>query len=238
MHVNILIMTSQVLSKFKLPDTPGVYFFKKGREILYIGKATSLRDRVRSYFSRDLVETRGMLLVDMVAKASVIDFIQTDSVVEALLLEAELIRKHRPYYNTKEKDDKSYNCVVITKEDFPRVLILRKKDLDSNLNAERYTLNAVFGPFPNGTQLREALKIIRRIFPFRDAKCNPSFGILPFLKGVPESARGRDLKSPISGDLGTPFTKGGISSVLSESDTSFRKGGIRKTPNAEVLIKS
>lgn len=157
-------MTSQQLNKFKLPDSPGVYLFKKGKNTIYIGKATSLKDRVRSYFSKDLIGTRGPLLVDMVFQADKIDFIKTDSVLEALILEAELIKKHQPKYNTKEKSDKSFNCVCITDEKFPKVLIIRKKDLEG----KEKNFSNIFGPFTNGTQLREAMKIIRPIFPYLD----------------------------------------------------------------------
>ena len=108
-------MKSQDLKKSNLPDTPGVYFFYLGKELLYIGKATSLRDRTKSYFSNDLIETRGPLIVDMVFKADHIKWEETDSVLEALILEANLIKQFRPYYNTKEKDDKSWNYVCITK---------------------------------------------------------------------------------------------------------------------------
>ncbi len=179
-------MNSQVFNKAKLPDSPGVYFFMKGKQILYIGKATSLVDRVRSYFSNDLIATRGPLLVDMVFKADRINFEKTDSVLEAIILEANLIKKYQPKYNTKEKDNKSFNYVVITKEEFPRVLVERGRNLDlqrrnpgSDLGGKRFDPEslkrsnleepeAVFGPFPNSTQLKEALKIIRKIFPFRD----------------------------------------------------------------------
>ena len=115
----------------KLPDARGVYLFKKGKEILYIGKATSLKDRVRSYFIGDLINTRGQFIVDMVFKAEKIDYLKTDSVLEALILESNLIKKHQPKYNTKEKDDRSYNYVVITKEDFPCVLLVRGRSLKS-----------------------------------------------------------------------------------------------------------
>ncbi len=157
-------MNSQDFKKINLPDEPGVYLFKKGKEILYIGKATSLRERVKSYFAADLIATRGPLLVDMVFQADKINFIQTDSVIEALILESNLIKKHQPRYNTKEKDDRSYNYVVITKEDFPRVLIERGKNLKMNT----LKLKATYGPFTNGTQLKDAMKIIRKIFPFLD----------------------------------------------------------------------
>ncbi len=142
----------------KLPNSPGVYFFKKGKEILYIGKATSLKDRVKSYFGKDLIGTRGPILVDMVFQADKIDWEETDSVLEALILEAFLIKKYQPKYNTKEKSDKSFNYVCITKD--KKIAIVRGR----LLNEKKY--NAVFGPFPSGSQLREALRIIRKIFPY------------------------------------------------------------------------
>lgn len=157
-------MKRQDLNQNKLPNTPGVYLFKNGKQILYIGKATSLRDRVWSYFSSDLIKSRGMFLVDMIQKSKKVDFIKTDSVLEALILEAELIKKYQPKYNTKEKDNKSFNYVCITKESVPKVLIVRGR----NLKKENY--KKVFGPFTNGSQLREAMKIIRRIFPYFDAQ--------------------------------------------------------------------
>jgi excinuclease ABC subunit C len=155
-------MKSQYIKKLKLPDHPGVYIFKSGKEIAYIGKATSLRSRVQSYFGRDLIATRGPLLVDMVTRADRLEFIQTDSVLEALILEANLIKKHQPKYNTKEKDNKSFNYVCITREKLSKVLIIRGRSLDKS----KY--KKVFGPFPNGLQLRTAMKIVRKIFPFFD----------------------------------------------------------------------
>lgn len=167
------------LQKLELPDTPGVYRFMRGETILYIGKATSLRDRVRSYFGKDLIKTRGRLLVDMVAQAETVQVTETDSVLEALVLEAELIKKHQPIYNTKEKDNKSYNFVVFTKEPFPRVLIERGRSL--SFDTKPYS--AVYGPFPSQQQLREALKIIRKIFPFKtdatDSRLYQQLGLEP-----------------------------------------------------------
>ena len=104
----------------------------------------------------------------MVQKASDIKFEVTDSVLEALILEAALIRKHQPKYNTREKDNKSYNYIGITKEDFPQILLIRGKELQTT----DYKLQTVFGPFPQGKLLRDALKIIRKIFPYRDT-CKP-----------------------------------------------------------------
>jgi len=165
-------MQNSYLKKIKFPNKPGVYFFKKGKDILYIGKATSLSNRVKSYFSRDLINTRGRLLVDMVFQADNISWQETDSVLEALILEARLIKQHLPYYNTREKDDKSFNFVCITKEPFPTVLVLRERILKKNLWQETHHIKfqAKYGPFTNGMQLREAMKIIRRIFPYIDAQ--------------------------------------------------------------------
>ena len=167
-------MNSQYLKKKSLPDKPGVYFFLgRNRKVLYIGKATSLKSRVRSYFASDLFETRGQLIVQMVEEAKSIDFRVTDSVLEAIILEADLIKKFQPFYNTKEKSDTSFNCVVITNEDFPRLLIVRQKDLLKDVKKE---YKAVFGPFTQGGMLKDAVKIIRKIFPYRDSKCFPGQG--------------------------------------------------------------
>ena len=160
-------MKVQTLQKLKLPDAPGVYFFvgPKGK-ILYIGKATSLRSRVRSYFSNDLIDTRGPRLVDMVTLATTVKVEQTDSVLEALILEANLIKRYGPPYNVDLKDDKSFLYVVITKEEYPRVLTVRGKELGQKFLPE--LIWKQYGPFTSGGSLREALKIMRRIFPFFD----------------------------------------------------------------------
>lgn len=165
-------MNLKSLNNNILPDKSGIYLFKdKKNNILYIGRATSLRDRVKSYFSNDLIQTRGPLLVDMVTKADKIDYIETDSVLEAIILESNEIKKHQPYFNTKEKDNKSYNFVVITDEDFPRVLVIRERSLNTlSTNDLKFKIKHKFGPYPQGTLLRDALKIIRKIFPFRDEK--------------------------------------------------------------------
>jgi excinuclease ABC subunit C len=159
------------LSRFKLPDGPGVYIFKKGKQILYIGKAASLRDRTRSYFSADLAKGRGERIVGMVALADRLDWRETGSVLEALILEANLIKSEQPPYNVDEKDNKSWNYVVVTKEDFPQVLLVRGRELYQGWN--KADIKHLFGPFPEGGALKEALKIVRRIFPYRDNKCIP-----------------------------------------------------------------
>lgn len=163
-------MQKNDLHKFDLPDLPGVYLFKQGRKILYIGKATSLRDRVRSYFDDDLIATRGPRIVDMVTKADRIAHETTPTVLEALVREAALIKLHHPPANSEGKDDKSFLYVAVTEEEIPRILMLRGKDIDfkNTRTIDGQKLKASYGPFPSSTQLREGLRLIRRIFPFFD----------------------------------------------------------------------
>lgn len=184
------------LQKLNLPDVTGVYFFikttpslrdtpsKEGEEILYIGKATNLKSRVRSYFDNDILNKRGLHIGNMVTLATDIKWQTTRSVLESLLLETELIKKHKPKYNTISKDDKSYFVLVITEESFPRVVLARIKDIDKennlllkskylgNIKNEKIKVKKVFGPYTSGQYAKESLKLIRKIFPFRD-KCTP-----------------------------------------------------------------
>ena len=164
-------MKKEAFKKIKLPDNPGVYFFMHGKTLLYVGKATSLKDRVKSYFSKDLIDTRGPIILDMVYQADDIKWQTTDSVLEALILESSLIKKYQPKYNTKEKSDKSFNYVCITKEDLPKIILVRGKEINStNADSSPMKFSNIYGPFPNGGQLREALKVVRKIFPFLDEK--------------------------------------------------------------------
>jgi excinuclease ABC subunit C len=173
----------------KLPGTPGVYkFIGSKKEVLYVGKATSLKSRVNSYFGPKLGEKRSPLIEKMVGEAKDIKFEKTDSVLEAIILESKLIKSLKPKYNTADKDQKSFNYVVITDEEFPRVLVMRERELTLPpsplppaltqrgwLPKREGTTPSIlnkFGPFTSGSQLKEALKIIRKIFPFRD-KCTP-----------------------------------------------------------------
>ena len=173
-----------------LPKSPGVYeFLDKQGKILYIGKATSLKDRVGSYFrdqSLALGAPKAKLLVAQIADIKVHE---TDSVLEALILEANLIKKHQPKYNVEGKDDKSFAYAVITKEDFPRILVVRETELQrfqiSNLKSQiksefkkskipdtKYQIlyTNIFGPCTSKRQLEIALKLIRKIFPYHSAK--------------------------------------------------------------------
>lgn len=143
-----------------LPNSPGVYQFKnKESTILYVGKAINLRNRVRQYFHKSRkLEPR---IEAMVSRVSDLEIIQTDSEVEALILEANLIKLHKPRYNVNLKDDKSYPYIVITNEPYPRVFVTRQMRKDGS----RY-----FGPYTDVTTMRAALKTVRNIFLIRS--CN------------------------------------------------------------------
>lgn len=184
-------MTIEEVKKKDIPDSPGIYFWKKGQEVLYIGRATSLKDRVKSYFANDLMRTRGPRIVDMVTHADDLKWQETDSVLEAIILEANLIKKFQPRYNVDDKDDKSWNYVGITKparnafsivlaggETLPKIVVVRGKNIDFKNQSTRnlsigkagYKFKKLYGPFTSGSLLREALKIIRKMFPFMDEK--------------------------------------------------------------------
>jgi excinuclease ABC subunit C len=145
-----------------LPTKPGIYQFidNKG-EILYVGKAINLRSRIRSYFQKS--RSLDPRLMIMVKKISDLQFIITDSDVEALILEANLIRKHKPRYNINLKDDKSYPYIRITAEDFPQVYPTRKLVRDGS---------SYFGPYTNVKDMRNALATLKRIFSIRSCKFN------------------------------------------------------------------
>lgn len=160
-----------------LPDSPGVYFYydKKGN-ILYIGKATSLKKRVNSYFTK----AHNARLAELVANIAKIDYIQTPTVLEALVLEANEIKRHKPKYNILLKDDKSFLYLCITNEEFPKPLLLRGHDLERlNINPFAKKLSpeakkkylAVFGPYTSGHSLRKALDYLRKIIPW--STCEP-----------------------------------------------------------------
>ena len=137
------------------PESPGVYLMRGASgKILYIGKAGNLKRRVSSYFLRPL-EARLHKMIQTVKK---IDYQKTDTALEALILESRLIKKHRPPYNVLAKDDKSFPFIEITKEEFPRVLVVRGKDLKRG--------TTYYGPFVEAGQLKEALRLIRKIFPY------------------------------------------------------------------------
>ncbi|MFH1962999.1 MAG: excinuclease ABC subunit UvrC [bacterium] len=154
------IPTQSLLSSLSLlPDTTGVYLFKDiNGTVLYVGKATSLIKRVRSYFS----VTNDWKAKQLLRNADKIDCIVTSSENEALILECSLIKTYRPKYNVLLKDDKAYPYIKITlNEDYPRMLVVRKTLSDGA---------AYFGPYTNTSAMRRTMRLIREIFPIRDCK--------------------------------------------------------------------
>jgi excinuclease ABC subunit C len=146
----------------RLPKVPGVYCFKKGKEILYIGKAANLRERVKNHFQQP--SYKDYLFLDKVEK---VGYIKTNSEIEALILEAELIKKIQPKFNVIWKDSKNYFFVAKTKEEFPRIFWCHQKKLD--VRSLKLEVEYV-GPFVDGKALKETLKILRKVFPFRSCR--------------------------------------------------------------------
>jgi excinuclease ABC subunit C len=159
------------------PDAPGVYLFKDARgRVLYVGKADVLRDRVRAYFGPSL----DVRHVRMVERAERVEFSVTGSISEAYLLEANLIKQHKPRYNIRLKDDKSYPYVKITLgEDFPR--ILRTRSLGDR--TARY-----FGPFANAKSVDQSLDLLQKLFPYRTCKLTITADAEGHGRTVPPSA--------------------------------------------------
>ncbi|MEK7110761.1 MAG: GIY-YIG nuclease family protein [Patescibacteria group bacterium] len=151
--------------KGRLPEHPGVYLMYGSRgNLLYVGKAANLRRRVTSYF----VRANDARIERLVSEIRRINYRETDTAIEALILEAELIKKFRPPYNVKEKDDKSFLSVVITREPFPRVLLVRNRDATPKGDVLVLSRAERFGPFTSAGSIREALRILRRIFPWSE----------------------------------------------------------------------
>ena len=151
--------TTLLAQAASFPAAPGVYLFKDTRgRVLYVGKADVLRDRIRSYFGPSL-DLRHVRLIE---RAERLEYVLTGSVSEAYLLEANLIKQHRPKYNIRLKDDKSYPYVKVTLgEDFPR--ILRTRTLGDR--SARY-----FGPYANAKSVDESLDLLQKLFPYRTCK--------------------------------------------------------------------
>lgn len=163
--------------KGRLPDEPGVYFYYGTvGTLLYIGKATSLRARVGSYFTKAHTDRIG----EMISQIARIEYIVTPTVIEALVLEANQIKAKRPKYNILMRDDKSFMYLVITNEDFPRPMLLRGHELErmgvdpfrsilTKTTAKKFL--RVFGPYTSSASLKKALDLVRRAMPW--SQCAP-----------------------------------------------------------------
>lgn len=164
MHDTIILggMALTLSDKIKnIPPRPGVYLYKDADgQVIYVGKAVSLKNRVRSYFQAGAKQAPKVQA--MLRRAVDLDYIVTDSEMEALILENNLIKKHRPKYNVLLKDDKTYPYIKVTvQEEFPRVHITRRVVKDG----ARY-----FGPFTHVGAVNETLRLLKKIFPLRTCK--------------------------------------------------------------------
>lgn len=154
--------TNEIVNRIaQFPTKPGVYIMRDAAgHVIYVGKAVNLRSRVRSYFQSPAGQTAKTNR--LVAAIADIDFIVTDSELEALILEATLIKKHKPHYNIRLKDEKRYPFIRVSwQEDYPRVTIVRRVAHDG----ARY-----FGPYTSSWAMRETLDLLRRVFPYRTCK--------------------------------------------------------------------
>jgi excinuclease ABC subunit C len=154
----------------KLPDKPGVYLMKDARgDVVYVGKAQSLRSRVRSYWQKQAPTGEIHRIRSVIDRVVDVEVTQTDSVSEALLLEANLIKRYRPRFNVRLKDDKSYPYIKITlADDFPRIERTRKLVNDGS----RY-----FGPYASASSVDESMNLVRRLFPFRTCTIDIKDGV-------------------------------------------------------------
>lgn len=161
----------------ELPDSPGVYlYYDAAGLLLYVGKATSLKRRVGSYF----VKAHDARIAEMVSHIARIEYEETPTVIEALVLEANRIKALKPKYNILQRDDKTFLYLVITNEAYPKPLLMRGQDLERlNINPFETKLSgeakkkflAVYGPYTSGSSLRQALDLIRKAVPW--SVCNP-----------------------------------------------------------------
>src|SRR3989338_1340525 len=155
-----------------LPKSPGVYLMKGNKgEVLYIGKAKNIRNRVRSYFHSS-ADTRYTVKF-LASKVSDIEYLVTTNEKEALILEDTLLKKYKPRYNIRLKDDKTYVSIKLTlHEKFPRILITRQIKKDDSRSPLKACGDKYFGPYASAQKARETVKFIRRLFPL--CTCSPS----------------------------------------------------------------
>lgn len=147
----------------KLPDEPGIYlFYSKEKELIYVGKATSLRSRVRSYFRGKRTPRP---IEEMIHEVDDLNWKMTDSVLEAVILESIYIKREQPRYNVLGKDNKSWNYIVIKDEPYPQVKTMRQHDVAQLSAADKKKYQHFFGPYP-GLNSKAAMKLLRRMFHF------------------------------------------------------------------------
>lgn len=159
------MITRKSLNQF--PSKTGIYIFKQKKQPLYVGKSVNIKARLISHYENAQFGGKEKSIIDLSDK---IDFILTDSEFKALLLESELIQKYRPKYNSRWKDNKSYLYIEITGEEYPKIFLARKTEIDTN------SKNLYYGPFSSVKTVESLLRSIRKIFPYCGQK---KIGIAP-----------------------------------------------------------
>lgn len=153
----------------QLPDEPGIYlFYNAKKQLIYVGKATSLKNRVKSYF---IGKRTPRPIEEMIHEVQDIRHKTTESVLEAVILESVYIKKYKPVYNVMGKDDKSWNYIVLTKDEYPLVNTIREHELKQlTTDEKRKEFSYIFGPFP-GLNTKATMKLLRQLFHF--CSCRP-----------------------------------------------------------------
>lgn len=218
------------LDNVDLPAKPGVYLFRTSNQrVLYVGKATKLSQRIRSYFS---AKPDRVMIPELVKKSDDIEFIVTNSPQEALILERQLIREHRPRYNSMLKDDKSYPFLALTKEEFPRILYTRNPPVDSWR----------WGPFPNAGAAKQVVQLLRRYFGIRDCKELLPQGCLsmhiglcagPCIEAGDYSTRVKNARRILDGDA-----KDLIEELATEMDIFSKRQEYEQAASVRDMIKA
>jgi len=217
-----------------LPSKPGVYIFKNAKnKIIYIGKAKDIKKRASSYFvNKNRLDAKTIKLVENIVS---LEYIIVDSEFEAFFLEANLIKKNRPFYNIKMSDDKNFPYIAISKKDTPYISIVRKKD-KKNID--------YFGPYLETTSLKSVLRVLRRIFPFQSVKNHPKrkclyfyLGLCPCIPALPDNYEHyilnvKRLKSFLRGN-----TTGVINSLKKEQKIKIKEEEFEKAAEIQKQIE-
>ena len=200
-----------------LPNKPGVYLFRRfDEDVMYVGKATDLESRVSSYFSsnpdRDMIPR-------LVSESDRVDFIVTKSPSEALILERQLIRKHKPKFNSLLKDDKSFPFIALTSHDLPRILYSRHPPKDSRR----------WGPFSDAGAAKKVVELLRRFFGIRDNRNNLPFGYIESDDPDDYQRRVRAVMSILDGDAGLLIR--GLQDEMDEHSSNLRYEAAARSRN-------
>lgn len=230
------MITSRVkLKNSELPDAPGVYLMKDASgKVIYVGKATSLKRRVTSYFQK----AHDLRIEEMVSLIREIDYIVKPTAIEALILEANLIKYYWPKYNVLQKDNKSFLYLAITKEDFPRPILIRGKELDESSPKK---FKAVFGPYTSAKSLRAALDLLRKVFPWTDCvpgQNRPCFYVhLKQCPGVCVNAAPKEEYQKIIRDL-IRFFEGKKDTLIKKYEREMKKAAKEERYEAAASLRN